>query len=161
MRKPGKITQLTDVEFAQIVAESTTVVGIMKRLNYHSTSGGVQAQIAQRIKNLNLDTSHFGFIRFKLPKFNPKYSLSHILIEHSTYMNRACLKKRLVSEGVMKYECGKCGNNGFWQDQILALHLDHKNGVYNDHRIENLWFLCPNCHSQTSTYCGRNIKKSI
>jgi 5-methylcytosine-specific restriction endonuclease McrA len=40
----------------------------------------------------------------------------------------------------------------------LSLHLDHKNGKNNDHRIENLRFLCPNCHSQTATYAGKNKK---
>ena len=32
------------------------------------------------------------------------------------------------------------------------------NGKNNDHRIENLRFLCPNCHSQTATYAGKNKK---
>ena len=40
----------------------------------------------------------------------------------------------------------------------LVLELDHINGVGDDHRLENLRLLCPNCHSQTETYCGRNIR---
>jgi hypothetical protein len=32
-------------------------------------------------------------------------------------------------------------------------------GKHNDNRIENLCFLCPNCHSQTSTYCGKHLNK--
>ncbi|MGH7660947.1 MAG: HNH endonuclease [Vulcanimicrobiaceae bacterium] len=39
------------------------------------------------------------------------------------------------------------------------LHIDHLNGANNDHRLENLRLLCPNCHSQTSTYCGRNKRR--
>ena len=30
----------------------------------------------------------------------------------------------------------------------------------NDNRVENLRILCPNCHSQTDTFCAKNIKKS-
>ena len=41
----------------------------------------------------------------------------------------------------------------------LVLHLDHINGKKFDHRLENLRFLCPNCHSQTPTYCGKHSKK--
>jgi 5-methylcytosine-specific restriction endonuclease McrA len=36
----------------------------------------------------------------------------------------------------------------------VALH--HINGDRLDNRLENLQLLCPNCHSQTSTYSGRN-----
>lgn len=49
-----------------------------------------------------------------------------------------------------------CGNIGEWQGQKLVLQLDHINGKNNDHRIENLRFLCPNCHSITETYAGKN-----
>jgi hypothetical protein len=28
--------------------------------------------------------------------------------------------------------------------------------VHNDNRLSNLRFLCPNCHSQTDTYAGKN-----
>ena len=41
------------------------------------------------------------------------------------------------------------------------MELDHINGVNNDNRLENLRFLCPNCHSQTSTYGSKNKDVSI
>jgi hypothetical protein len=40
-----------------------------------------------------------------------------------------------------------------------VLQLEHVNGVNNDNRPQNLCFLCPSCHSQTSTFCGGNSKK--
>jgi hypothetical protein len=43
-------------------------------------------------------------------------------------------------------------------DKPISFHLDHINGINTDNRIENLQILCPNCHSQTDTYCGRNMK---
>ena len=46
-----------------------------------------------------------------------------------------------------------------WQNKKLSLHLDHINGTNNDHRLKNLRLLCPNCHSLTPTYCGKNKKK--
>ena len=43
----------------------------------------------------------------------------------------------------------------------LTLQLDHINGINNDNRKENLRFLCPNCHSQTDTFAGRNLKNIL
>jgi 5-methylcytosine-specific restriction endonuclease McrA len=61
-----------------------------------------------------------------------------------------------VNEGRMEYKCQCCGISE-WLDKPISLQLDHINGINNDHRIENLRFLCPNCHSQTDTYAGKNI----
>jgi len=55
--------------------------------------------------------------------------------------------------------CYICGINE-WRGMPLVLRLDHINGVNDDYRLENLRLLCPNCDSQTDTYCGRNrVKK--
>lgn len=59
----------------------------------------------------------------------------------------------------MEYKCACCGNTGEWNGRPLVLQLDHINGDNCDNRLENLRFLCPNCHSQTDTFAGRNCKK--
>lgn len=82
-----------------------------------------------------------------------KYSLDEILIENSPYQGMGRLKIRLVKEHKLEYCCAICCNKGEWQGKQLNLQLDHINEKHNDHRIENLRFLCPNCHSQTETYC--------
>ena len=43
-----------------------------------------------------------------------------------------------------------------WRGKPLNAQLHHKNGDGADNRLENVAFLCPNCHSQTDTYGGRN-----
>lgn len=70
------------------------------------------------------------------------------------------IKKILIKEKLKKYECIICKNNGSWNEKELMLELDHINGKRKDNRLENLRFLCPNCHSQTSTFKGRNINKN-
>jgi len=75
----------------------------------------------------------------------------------SAHATRASVRKTIIREELIPYKCGMCGIDE-WNNKKLSLHLDHINGVNDDHRLENLRFLCPNCHSQTETYTGRNKK---
>lgn len=81
-----------------------------------------------------------------MPSRYARYDIEDILVENSTYLSIARLKERLVNETDMTYKCAICGIDS-WMGQPLSLHLDHINGINNDHRLENLRFLCPNCHS--------------
>ncbi len=49
--------------------------------------------------------------------------------------------------------CTLCGQGPEWNGKVLVLQLDHENGDCTDNRLENLRFMCPNCHSQTETFC--------
>jgi 5-methylcytosine-specific restriction endonuclease McrA len=83
--------------------------------------------------------------------------LDEILVENSTYTSSVNLKNKLIKCGLLKYKCSICDIDS-WEGKKLTLQLDHQNGKSNDHRIENLRLLCPNCHSQTLTYAGRKNK---
>lgn len=84
-----------------------------------------------------------------------RWPLERILSESKS---RCSVKRRLLGAGVLKNVCDECGLSE-WQGRPLSIQLDHRNGVKNDHRIENLRMLCPNCHSQTSTFGTRNRKQ--
>ena len=72
---------------------------------------------------------------------------------------RTHVKERLLRAGLLENRCSRCGLLE-WLSQPLSMHIDHINGVKNDNRLENLRMLCPNCHSQTPTYGGRNNRRS-
>ena len=74
--------------------------------------------------------------------------------ENSFYSNEA-IKQRIVVGNLIDYCCNKCGIDT-WLGETLVLDLDHINGNNKDNRLANLRYLCPNCHSQTDTFKGRN-----
>lgn len=69
--------------------------------------------------------------------------------------NRRNLKLRLITEGIKTGACEICGLVD-WCGAPLTMALHHINGDRLDNRVENLQLLCPNCHSQTDSYGGRN-----
>ena len=75
-----------------------------------------------------------------------------------TGKSRNNIKHRLLRVGLLENCCGNCGLCR-WRGRPLSMHIDHINGVKNDNRLENLRMLCPNCHSQTPTYGGRNARR--
>jgi hypothetical protein len=82
------------------------------------------------------------------------------LLVAGTVRNRMNLKRRLIAEGIKEPRCEGCGLNA-WHGAPLTLTLHHVNGVRDDNRLENLQLLCPNCHSQTDTFAGRNGRSGI
>jgi hypothetical protein len=71
-------------------------------------------------------------------------------------VNRDHLKQRLFRAGLKAGRCELCGINE-WLGRPLSLALHHLNGNGLDNRLENLQLLCPNCHSQTPNFSGRNV----
>lgn len=88
----------------------------------------------------------------------PKMKMSDILVENSPYKSTTTLKERLFKENIKEYRCERCGITE-WQGDSISLQIHHINGIHNDNRIENIQILCPNCHSQTDTYSGRNSNR--
>ena len=65
------------------------------------------------------------------------------------------LRKRLIREGYKSNECESCGISE-WNGQSITMELDHVDGNNGNNSLDNLRLLCPNCHSQTPTFRGRN-----
>jgi len=153
-----KLDEFTEEEIIEILNNSLSFRQVLKKIGYSLNGSGAYASLKNQLKKRKID----------IPKYhyygngnNTGKDLNEILVENSEYTNRGRLKIRLVNEKILEYVCSDCGNKGEWNGKKLVLQLEHKNGINNDNRLENLAFLCPNCHSQTKTYAGNNVKKNI
>jgi hypothetical protein len=84
-----------------------------------------------------------------------KFELEDILDGKHPQYPTVKLKNRLLKDGFVENKCSECGVEE-WNGKPLNIQLDHIDGDSHNHKFDNLRMLCPNCHSQTSTFCGRN-----
>lgn len=84
--------------------------------------------------------------------------LNRLTCENKRMPNTHDTKLRLIKLGIFENKCDIC-NIKEWKNKPLSLHLDHIDGNPRNNLVSNLRLLCPNCHSQTETYCGKNVNK--
>lgn len=156
----NKIYKLSDEQFVELLKNSSTISEVLFKLGYSvkGNSWGF-AKIRQRMSDLNLDGSVFKG-KSPITKYGSlhKVNASDILKPNCKH-TRSVLRRYVIKNNLIPYRCAICGCVE-WQGRTLSLELDHINGINNDNRIENLRFLCPNCHSQTTTYGSRNQQRN-
>ena len=156
----NKIYKLSDEQFVELLKNSSTISEVLFKLGYSvkGNSWGF-AKVKQRMSDLNLDGSIFKG-KSPITKYSTlhKVNASDILKPNCKHA-RSVLRRYVIKNNLIPYRCAICGCVE-WQGRTLSLELDHINGINNDNRIENLRFLCPNCHSQTTTYGSRNQQRN-
>ncbi|MEU5215765.1 HNH endonuclease signature motif containing protein [Streptomyces sp. NPDC020807] len=169
MRKLGVDTSHFEAEgtrwtrdvLAQAVAASTNMCEVLRRLGVEVV-GGQHTHISRRVKAYGIDTSHF---HAPSRRGEPRRSRTPegLLVEQTGSWSRRIPSDRLtwaMSQSGLRRQCGACGNEGVWRGRPLPLEVDHIDGDWRNNRIENLRFLCPNCHSATDNYRGRGRRRT-
>jgi hypothetical protein len=149
-----KFNNFAQDEIQEIVIKNESWDTVMNDLGYHSCS--CLNKIVERLNVLNIDYTHLPDptqIHYK----QAIRTLDDILVENSTYANMRGLMKKLKNERGWEHRCSICKLTE-WNDKSIPLEIDHINGIHSDNRIENLRAICPNCHAQTDTYKGKNMK---
>lgn len=152
----------------ELCADSYSLAEVLRKAG-RKQAGGNQATLKKKIAEFGIDTSHFTGMLWNKGKTKEtdsriasreQYQLEEVFCANSPVTQKV-LRGYVERHNVIEYKCQFCGCDGHWLNTQISLEIDHINGNNNDNRIENLRYLCPNCHATTETYRGKNIKPKI
>ncbi len=115
--------------------------------------GNSLTSFISQLKAFGFEGAHFDSSWKHLSRYGGqnRIELGKILAgEHPQYGTHE-LRLRLVAERIKEEACEVCQLSE-WMGEKMPLQLHHKNGISNDHRLENLQIICPNCHWQTDNH---------
>ena len=135
-----------------IVKRNVSIYGVLKELNL-KLSGGNHSHIKTRIKQYGICTEHFLGARTNCGENHKgghaKLKTNDILVYNRKGRRESIhrLRKALIDAGI-DHSCFDCGINKNYNNKPITLEIHHIDEDFLNNRIENLRFLCPNCHSQ-------------
>ena len=125
---------------------------LVKNLGYQTSHGHNYEIVQSRLDKYHISTDHF------CQKQNSKRLSDEEIFCKNSEASQSALRKRYLNLEDIDYKCASCGIEPFWNGLPLTLQLDHVDGDNKNNLQDNLRWLCPNCHSQTKTFAGKNSK---
>ena len=148
-----KSRKYSDEQLVSAVQTSNSLAEVLRKLEIRDFQYN-RNKLKAAIKELRLDLSHFCRRVYSRKITSQAKPWQEVLVDKPGLLRRTPgirLRRALLEMG-RPYICEGCDNPGEWQGKRLMLQVDHKNGVYTNNTPDNLRFLCPNCHVQTSTW---------
>lgn len=144
-------------ELTLLFKNSYSYMSIARQLKLNTKSESYMRILKRWQSENNIDSSHFTGLRWSKGKtvFNEPRIHSKLLLSKlgpNTFLETDVLKKIMLYELHFPYECAVCKINT-WQEKSINLQIDHIDGDNTNSSKNNIRFICPNCHSQTETYC--------
>lgn len=149
------ITNERKLFYINLIKDSFSLREVCLKAGIVVTTGNYDT-LKRIIKEENIDISHFKRQNVN----NQTHHEIDYFLQKGSNIGSFKLKNKLFDNGLKERKCECCGGTE-WMGKPINLQLHHINGDNKDNRLENLQILCPNCHSYTDNYCGKNQKTNI
>ena len=141
----------------ELCKDSYSYAEVLKKAG-RKQAGGSQQTLKNKIQEFNIDISHFkgqGWNKGLKFDYKSEHTFEEIFTKNSQ-VSQKCVRTYVKNFQIIPYQCNICQCDGNWQGGKISLELHHCDGDNKNNEIENLIFLCPNCHALTENYRGKN-----
>lgn len=148
----AKWRKLSRQEIEKYVKESCSFATLAKKLGYSIESGSYLTTMKAMIAELNLDASHFTGQAWNKNNF-----------DYDRFQKGKAIKSSQAIDALVFLRGHCCENCGLseWMERPILLEVHHMDGDSLNNDLSNLQLLCPNCHSLTDNYRGKNINSGV
>ena len=143
--KIGRKKKWTEDELVVAVKTSRSIAEVLKKLKLFPRGSNYNT-VKEYIVLMNLSTEHFD---------GKPWMTGLRLVKTENLKGISSIKSRLLQD--RGTACERCGIKAWYGEQI-KLELHHIDGNRYNNKEKNLLLLCPNCHSYTDNWKGKNRK---
>ena len=142
----------TKEQIEQFVKDSASYRSLAEKCGYNPDGGSTNKTMKEMIEFYHLDTSHFTGQGWNKNNYNyDRFTKGHVIKAANALPALINIRGR---------KCENCGLEN-WLNQPITLEVHHIDGDKLNNDLNNLLLLCPNCHSYTETWRGKNISHKL
>lgn len=150
------IDKFSDCELLKMLENADSFQSFLKGLGYKAhRSQNVRLVAIGRFEDMGVD-----YRDYLKPQTEQASKFNRIPDEeyYTVGVHRGShLARRFKKDNLVPYRCAMCENAGYWMGKELSLQVDHIDGDNTNNILTNIRWLCPNCHTQTDTFCKGKI----